>query len=84
MRLIEWINKFNYLENDIPVAIHLDPYTIRSAFVENRFKYEYNMYVGSMENIPMWLGSYYVVDNMTYIENGQLNIFISARNEEHF
>lgn len=83
MKLIEWINKFNYLENDISVAIHLDPYTIRKAFVENHFEYEYDEYVGSMENIPMWLGSYYVVDNMSYIENGQLNIFVSARNEEY-
>lgn len=81
MKLIDWMNSFCYLTCDIPVAIHLDAYTTREAFIKNNFEYDMNVYVGSMENIPMWLGSYYMVNDQSYIEDGMLNIYISARNE---
>lgn len=82
MRLIDWLNKFCYLTCDIPVAVHLDAYITREAFAKHNYEYDMNVYVGSMENIPMWLGVYYMVNDASYIEDGQLNIFVSARNEE--
>lgn len=82
MRLIEWLEKFDYLTYDIPVAIHMDAYTNKELFINHGCEYDMNVYVGSMERIPLWLGQYYVVDNSAHIDNGQLNIFVSARNEE--
>lgn len=81
MKLIDFIECFDYSIEDIFVKIWLDPFISREIFAENNYEYELE-FEGNITEIPIMLANCYMTHDC-YIEDGIINIYISERDRSH-
>jgi hypothetical protein len=80
MKLIDFIECFDYSIEDILVEVWLDPYDFKESFAKHNWEYELE-YTGVMTGIPITLANCYMTHDC-YIDNGKLCIYVSDRNRD--